>query len=174
MDARRTVSHTPDIVLIIAVMTLCVFGLLMVFSSSMSETDSTTYFFLHQLLAFGVGLAAMFLGYVIDYRTWRDRAYQIFIVAAILLLAVLVIGEESGGGSRRWLFSSSFQPSEVAKLAIIFFAARWLPHKGDDVRSLWYGLAPYALILGLIVALIQREPDLGTSWLFLPRPAACS
>jgi len=171
MATRRTVLHNPDYALLIVVVSLCVFGLLMVYSAGMSVAgrigEASTYFFVHQGQLFLVGLVAMFIGLRIDYHQWRRWAVPGFAIAIVLLIAVLLFGKVSDTGSRRWLVSTSFQPSELAKIAVIIFVAEWLPRKGDDVRSLGYGLVPFGVLVGFIVALIQLEPDLGTSSVIL-------
>jgi len=153
-------------------MTLTVLGLLMVFSSSMSEkAEDTTFFFVQQLQGFVVGLIAMAVAITIDYRTWRKVAYPAFILAIVLLAATLFLGEDVNG-SRRTMEHLPFQPSEFAKVAVILFCAEWLPRKGDDVRTLGYGLLPFGLLMGVVVALILSEPDLGTASVILMTAAA--
>ena len=149
MTSRRTRYGPPDMVLLGTVMTLCIFGLLMVFSASMSEREGTTYYLVYQLRNFAIGLVAMAIMANLDYHVLRQAAFPVFIGAVALLIAVHFVGGTSGG-SQRWLGSQSIQPSEFAKLAVILFAAAWLPMKGDDVRSLGYGMVPFALVIGLV------------------------
>jgi cell division protein FtsW len=166
MNARRTEYHQPDVPLLTAILALCVFGLLMVFGSSMSERSETTYYFFHQVQNFVIGLVFMVVAFAFDYHLLKRLAYPAFALAAILLVAVAVVGINVEG-AQRWLVSRSIQPSEFAKLAVILFAAAWLPKKGDDVRTLGYGLLPFGMLIGFIVGLVLRQPDLGTSMVIL-------
>lgn len=162
MNVRKTETHSPDVTLVGVIIILCIFGLLMVFSASMSEKQEPTFYFFHQLLNFVVGAVALVAASMIDYHLWRKLAYPAFAVAIVLLVALHLVGTVSEG-AQRWLLSGSLQPSEVAKLAVILFAAEWLPRKGDDVRTLGYGLFPFALLIGIVVSLIARQPDYGTA-----------
>jgi cell division protein FtsW (lipid II flippase) len=172
MASRQTLRHAPDLGLVIVVLTLTVLGLLMVFSSSMSEkAPDTTFFLVQQLQGFVLGLIAMVAAFMLDYRTWRKFAYPAFILAIALLTLTLFVGNDVNG-SRRTMPYLPFQPSEFAKVAVILFCAEWLPRKGDDVRTLGYGLLPFGLLMGVVVALVLREPDLGTSAVILFTAAA--
>ena len=167
MNMRRThETHTPDATLVGIIITLCVVGILMVFSSSMSERREPTYYFLHQLQNMLIGAVALIVASMIDYHLWQKLAYPAFLVAIGLLVAVHFVGYTAEGATR-WLGTRSFQPSEIAKLAVILFVAEWLPRKGDDVRTIGYGLFPFALMMGLVVGLIARQPDYGTAMVIL-------
>jgi cell division protein FtsW len=80
------------------------------------------------------------------------------------LIAILFFGEAIFG-ARRGLYEGSYQPSEVAKLATILYIAHWLSTKGNRVKKLSYGLLPFSLIVGVVCALIVRQPDLSTAGL---------
>jgi len=162
MTARAKRLPPPDMVLLGTIMTLCVFGLLMVFSASMSETEGTTYYFTYQLRNFAVGLVAMVIMANVDYHLLRRVALPIFLVTIVTLVAVHFVGGTSGG-SQRWLLSKSLQPSEFAKLSVVLFAAMWLPMKGDDVRDLSYGMIPFAVVMGFVVGIVLIQPDMGTA-----------
>lgn len=163
-------TGAPDYLLLVIVSFLCVFGLLMVYSSSPSDArdigQDSAYFFLRQGRSLLLGALALVAGMNIPYLKWRDRAPLVFVGAVGLLILVLFIGEGEGG-ARRWLFTQWFQPSEVAKLAVIMFVAWWLPRKRDDVGTLSYGLIPFGILVGAVAALILREPDLGTTGIVL-------
>lgn len=171
MNVRRTETHGPDTALLGIIIALCVVGLLMVFSSSISERREPTYYFFHQVQNMVVGAVALIVATMIDYHVWRRFAYLSFGLAIVLLIAVHFVGD-TVEGSQRWLGSRSFQPSEAAKIAVILFAAEWLPRKGDDVRTLGYGLFPFALMIGFVVALIFRQPDAGTAIVILATAGA--
>lgn len=171
MSARRTSLPRPDMVFFGTVMVLCVFGLLMVFSASMSEYEGTTYYFVYQLRNFAIGLVLMAILANVDYHVLRRLAYPVFALVIALLIAVHFAGGTLGG-SQRWLSEGSVQPSEFAKLAVVLFAAAWLPMKGDDVRSLGYGLVPFAIVIGVVVFLVRAQPDMGTALIILATAGA--
>jgi cell division protein FtsW len=106
----------------------------------------------------------------IDYHLWRRYSIAAMVVVLVMLLAVILLPVSIApiiSGAKRWInvFSDSWQlqPSELAKIALILYAAHWLSSKGDKVRNFYYGLMPFALTLGFLIALIMGEPDLGTS-----------
>jgi cell division protein FtsW (lipid II flippase) len=102
----------------------------------------------------------------VPYRSLRHHAWWLFAIALIGLVVVFVFPPR--WGSRRWipLPGMFFQPSEMAKLAFIVALARYLMHR-DHHRS-WPGLLPPFLLCLLPMGLILKEPDLGTSLLFVP------
>jgi len=116
------------------------------------------------LLGSLLGLAAMFVTMRIDYRLWRRFSLWGMIIALPLLLIVLVYGTQAYGASR-WLQLGpfSFQPSELVKLALALYIADWLARKGNHVSTFWYGLAPFVIMVGLIVGLVLLENDMGTA-----------
>ena len=102
----------------------------------------------------------------IDYHFWKKIAVPIFFVSVIFLVLVFVpgIGSKVYGASR-WLALGpfSFQPSEMAKLAIIIYLAAWLESRGTHrIKDVFEGLLPFAGIMGLIAFLIMKQPDTGT------------
>src|SRR5262249_50569749 len=112
----------------------------------------------------------------IDYRFWRGRLGSLFqpstwllLSALVLLAAVLVpgIGVERNG-ARRWLNLGagtallSFQPSELAKPALVLFLAGFVSHRGQRIRRFFTGLIPALFVLGACVALVGVE-DFGTA-----------
>lgn len=150
---------------------LALFGAMMVYSASamfsLKETDSTSQFtYFYKQVAFTVaGLAAMFLVSKIDYHFYQKPwvVYSIFVVTVILLLAVF--GFPAINGARRWIrFSGfSFQPSELAKIALPIFLAYFLTKKEEVVGDLRETVFPAVLALGLLAGLVFMEKDLGTT-----------
>ena len=121
-----------------------------------------------QLVGVAVGIAAMALALTIDYRTlsrpWLCGALLAVSLAMLALVAVPGVGRMLNG-SRRWLRLGpvSFQPSELAKYALIIYLARALSQKRRDVTRLFRGLAPLFLLPGLMFALILLQPNLSTA-----------
>lgn len=105
---------------------------------------------------------------VTDYRRLRKLAWWAYGVALLLLVVVLVAGTVKYG-ARRWLdiFGFSLQPSELAKLAVIFVLARRLSRPGENLGH-WQPLLEVLLILGVPCLLIMKEPDLGTALVLVP------
>ncbi|NOX62502.1 MAG: cell division protein FtsW [Chloroflexi bacterium] len=166
MTRTRVEPPEFDYPLLILIAILVAFGLVMVFSASYSIAyyykDDALYFFVRQLIWTGLGAVALLMLLNIDYRTWRDWAIPIIGVTLLALLAVLIMGSERFG-ARRQILGGSIQPSEIAKITIIMYVAAWLSSKGNRLRHVSYGLAPFAVLLGLLVSLIIVQPDISTS-----------
>ncbi len=121
-----------------------------------------------QLLGIGVGAAAMAVALRIDYRLLARPAVCVSLVAASVVMLVLVAIPGIGkllNGSRRWLRLGpvSFQPSELAKYAMIVYLARALSQKRRDVTRLLTGLTPLFILPGLMFMLILMQPNLSTA-----------
>ncbi|HWZ84227.1 MAG TPA: putative lipid II flippase FtsW [Terriglobales bacterium] len=144
-------------------------GLVMVFSASAvmaKERYGSAYEFLFkQLIWAGAGLAAMFVAMRVDYKRLKSPAFVFVMLGFTTLLLISVFFLDRTHGTHRWfrLGPLSFQPSELAKPALIFFLAWFLENKTkamDDWRNtLLPAVAPTVIFLGLIVF----QPDLGTS-----------
>jgi cell division protein FtsW len=158
-------------VLLLGVVTvLCVIGLVMVLSSSSVEAlrnyGSAWLFFKRQLLWLAVGTGALTLTSRIDYRTWRRFTVPMLAGCAALLVLVLVpnVGITVSGSSR-WLGFGSFrvQPSEFAKLAVLFFLADLLARRADRMHDTHETLRPVLMTFGAIAVLVMLQPDMGTT-----------
>jgi cell division protein FtsW len=124
------------------------------------------WFFKRQALGALAGLAALLLAMKLGYRRIEKLAVPLLLLSLILLVLVLVPGlGVVAGGARRWLRvgSLSFQPSELAKVALVLWLARSLARKGERVRSFSAGLLPHLFMLGLFALLLLLEPDFGTT-----------
>lgn len=167
---RAYESAPPDAILFISVACLVAIGMVMVFSASSTTAyavhHDVAYFFKRQLMWLGVGCVAAWVAFRIDYTKLRAYAPALFIATTIALVAVLVphLGA-SVNGSRRWLglSSLSIQPSEFAKLTLVFFLAVRLADMGERVRSFSRGVVPLLAAIFVVALLIQREPDMGTA-----------
>ena len=104
----------------------------------------------------------------VDYRRYGPRSWLLYAIAVALLIAVLVPGLASSSGPRRWLDLSllSFQPSEIAKPALIFLLAYWAGRVGKRVRERRTFIIGLALV-GIPLVLVAVEPDLGTAVVIL-------
>lgn len=143
-------------------------GLVMVLSASsveaLAQYGSSWYFFEKQVLWVALGTAVMAVVMRIDYRRWRRLAAPAMAGTVLLLMAVLVVGVNVGGSSR-WIGFGSFrlQPSELAKLAFIFYGADVLARRRDRSGEVQSVLAPLIGVFLVLAALIFIQPDMGTT-----------
>lgn len=156
-----------DRILFVVTISLVVFGLLMVFSSSaMLATENygdPRAFFWRQLAWAVMGIAAMWVLMRVDYRILRHPAVLfpgIFIAIGMLVLALLTDPHQK---THRWLRWGIFslQPSEFAKLMLVLFLAYFLEKRSGRINEA-RTILPALVIIGLVVGLIAKEPDLGT------------
>jgi cell division protein FtsW len=148
---------------------LCVAGLIVLSSASTvlsyQRFGYNTYYLTRQAIAVIVGLILMFLLSRVDYRLFKKYSTVIILGAALLLLLVLIPGIGlQVGNARRWINLGFYllQPSEFAKLALIFYLAAWYDTRGEYVRgSFFYLLGPLA-VTGIIAGLVIFEPDFGS------------
>jgi cell division protein FtsW len=159
---RRTVLGI-DIILLLSVFTLLVFGLLMVYSASWDDSiqvygNPTTIFFRQLLFALS-GLLVIGWMTMMDYHHWQKLALPAIAATLVLLAIVLAIGEVRNNAVRT-LVGGSIQPSELAKLVAVIYLSAWMYSKREQLSSISFGLAPLAAILGIIGGLIFLQPDL--------------
>jgi cell division protein FtsW len=155
--------------LIMTVLALLGFGLIMVFSASTVVSaevyGSQTSIFTRQLIFVVIGLVGLMVSMKIDYHFYERSTviYSLLLLSLALLLYLLVAPES--GGVQRWIRIGpvNFQPSELAKLAVILFTSFYLVTRKEDFHSFKRGLLPYLVVVGAIVLLVLLEPDLGTA-----------
>jgi cell division protein FtsW len=156
--------------LLTATLCLLAFGAVMVFSASSARSllnhGGSGFYYLERTLIFGaIGLVVMRLAAVRGVAAVKTLTPLILGVAMFLLFAVLLPGVGSTvNGSQRWIGAGllQFQPSELAKLALVLYGAFLLSKEPKRAKTLG-GLGPYLMIVGLALLLITKEPDLGTS-----------
>ncbi len=163
------VAGKPDPLLLVVVLILLCIGLVMVYSASSFTAaryyGDSSYFFQKQLLGATLGVIVMLVMMRVDYRLWRRFSLLGLAIGVPLLALVLVVGTSAYGASR-WLMigsSISFQPSELIKLVLALYIADWLARKGNQVGTFWYGLAPFILLVGLVIGLVLLQKDMGTA-----------
>ncbi len=158
-----------DIVLFGAVVILALFGALMVFSASAvmaaQRFGSSYYFLIRQVAWLVAGLVAMVMVMNFDYRRLARPALIFPALAMQFILLVAVFFEAASHHTHRWLHAGplGFQPSELSKIVLVLFLAYFLDLRRDTVSDPRHTLLPIALILGLSLALILKEPDFGTA-----------
>ena len=159
----------PDRILFFVTLLLVGFGVAMVFSSSAivakEKFGDPNYFSFKQLIFAALGLAVMFVVMKIDYHAYRQPAVVFSGLAIVVALLVLVFFLAAAANTHRWIQLAGFsvQPSELAKLALIFFLAYFLEKRKGKVNDLAFTLVPIAIIVALLAGLIVLQPDLGTA-----------
>ena len=160
-----------DGMLVIVMILLLSAGLLVLFSATYytaQDTGNPLSEVLKQLIGIALGTVACIVTSRIPYRFWR----QTWVVAtglgisAILLTLVIIPGIGVYiNGSRRWLVlgGMSFQPSELAKFAIVLYMATVLSYAGHRIKSLWTGIVPILVVPGIAFLLILEQPNLSTA-----------
>lgn len=159
-----------DYPLFLTTLLLVALGLTMVYSSSgilaREKFQDSTYFLKKEVLAAVIGLIGLFAAKVVPIEQLRKLVYPLLGIALILLTLVLVPGiGQKIGGARRWLRIGGFslQPSEFAKLILIFFLAHVLARKKEKIRLFLVGFVPPLVLSGMVVALILAGKDLGNA-----------
>jgi cell division protein FtsW len=154
--------------LLVLVVVLVVIGLGATQSASsvvaVDQTDDQLYFFKRQLIGVGLGTLALLGTSRIPYRFYRKVAVPAYLATVGLLIAVLVVGPEVGG-ARRWLPLPfvRFQPSELAKVAVVFVLAYLFERKHKLLSQFGHFIVPVLATVGVIGVLVMRQPDLGTT-----------
>lgn len=157
-----------DFWLFITVLILLSMGLIMVFSASAPTAENkhdNIYYFIEKQLKFAIiGVVAMLLAANYDYHKYGRKTVLALMTASIVLLILVLIpgiGKETNG-SWRWIYigNFAFQPSEMAKLALILFLAYFLSKRKRPLNTLIGDLAPYLFVVGLISVLLLLEMHL--------------
>jgi cell division protein FtsW len=150
---------------------LLAIGLVMVYSASIATAEAgrltkfqPTYYLVRHSIFLGIGLAAGFAVFQMPMHRWQQIAPWLFAIAALLLVIVLVPGLGTKvNGSRRWLrfMGLNFQPSELAKLAVVLYAADYTVRKAAFMGSFRKGFLPMAGVMLFAGTLLLWEPDFG-------------
>jgi len=162
-----------DPLLLIPVMVLVSLGIIMVYSASFviaGHRFGDAYHFLKkQALAAALGIALMFFLLRMDYHRWQILAIPLLALSGVLLGLLFLPGmRHEVGGSARWLrvSSFSFQPAELAKLALVIYLACSLAKKEGRMKGFRAAFLPYIIVLGVLFALVIKQPDFGTGIVF--------
>jgi cell division protein FtsW len=163
VPGERRLAHEPDLVLLLTLLGLVTFGMVMVFSASVGSDPG---YAVRHAIWLALGALAALVTAALDYRIWRRLAVLALLGALGLMTLVLLPGfGDTRLGAQRWieLGPLSFQPSEMAKLALVLYLASWLASKGERIRRFDLGVLPFMLLLGLLGGLTMLQPDLGTA-----------
>jgi rod shape determining protein RodA len=164
MFERRLYYHI-DWALFAAVLALCALGLVLIYSTSGGSPSSQL--FRTQLYAIAIGLGALVVMLAVDYRAFTDKSHFIYIGVLGLLLYVIFMGDVQMG-ARRWIPVGPFnlQPSEFAKIGVALVLAKFFGENRGGPS--WVDLVVAGVLTCLPLALIAREPDLGTAVTLVP------
>jgi cell division protein FtsW len=150
---------------------LLVWGLVMVYSASIAMPDNPkfaryahTHFLLRHAISLGVAFAMALLAFQVPVATWEKLAPWLFVASLVLLMLVLVPFIGKGvNGARRWISLGfmNFQPSELAKFAVLLYAADYMVRKMEVKERFFRAVMPMAVAIGIVGLLLLAEPDMG-------------
>ncbi len=164
---ERRLYHHIDWALLIALFALCAIGVAMIFSATSDPTRGNSHLYVTQLYAIGLGTIAMVVTLSLNYRWFTDKSHLFYIALLAVLLYVLFLGTVQMG-ARRWIPLGGFnlQPSEFAKVGVALVLAKYF----GETRGMpaWSDLAIAGGLTCLPLALIAKEPDLGTAVTLIP------
>lgn len=156
--------HAPDRWLLFALAFLSIFGILMVYDSSVAiairDFSNQYYYVQEQIKWLAVGFVVLVVFSFIDYHVWYKLALPMLMVTIILLLAVFLPGIGIRAlGAHRWINFGFFvlQPAELAKFVLVVYLSAWFSRAE---RGRFFS---FLLLVGMVVGLVLLEPDLGTS-----------
>ena len=160
-----------DQALIWVTVALLMFGLVMVYSASVAMPDNPkfarythTHFLMRHVLSLMVAFAAAAVAFQVPIATWEKLAPWLFVVSLVLLMLVLVPFIGKGvNGARRWITLGfmNFQPSELAKFAVLLYAADYMVRKMDVKERFFRAVLPMAAAIAVVGLLLLAEPDMG-------------
>ena len=141
---------------------LVIIGVVMMFSASYArayaEEGKATYYFARQAIFAILGVGIMLFVSKINYQFWRGASFIVLAVSLVFLMLVPIIGTEEGGAKRWiWIGFTSFQPSELTKLAIVMSFASLMSTYREKMQTFRYGVLPFAAILIVVCALLALE-----------------
>lgn len=160
--------------LVLLTMLMFSFGMVQLYSASafMAESENLPghFYAVRQLLGGVAGAALVLLVARVDYRRWAQYAWPLLALITLCLTIVIMPGTEAISprinGARRWLnVGVSFQPSEFAKLALIFWTAALAVKKQDRLHSMRKGLLPFLMVWGVVILLVFLQPNLSAALL---------
>jgi cell division protein FtsW len=167
---RRESSLRYDPVLLAAVLTLLMLGVVMVYSASAVYADvrlgDGLFFFKRQLAGAALGVGALLVALHLGHARMGRLAALLLLFAVVLLVLLHLPGlGHAAGGARRWLRIGplQFQPSELAKIAFVLWLSRSLARRHDRLGTFSEGMMPHLAVLGVFAVLLLAEPDFGTA-----------
>ena len=160
-----------DQALVWVTVALLAWGLVMVYSASIAmpqnpkfERYTHTHFLVRHMVSLAVAFVAALIAFQTPVATWEKLAPWLFVVSLLLLIVVLIPHVGKGvNGAKRWipLGITGFQPSELAKFAVLLYAADYMVRKMDVKERFFRAVMPMALAVAVVGVLLLAEPDMG-------------
>lgn len=158
-----------DIKLFISIIITCIYGCIMIYSSSCIwaeyKFENKYHYFIMQLIFLIIGIIIMILVSKVDYKVYLKKSNKILFICIILLILVLIPGiGKVRNGSRSWfgIGGLGIQPSEFMKLALIIFTSKYIHNNPKCMSSVKKGAFPILLVTVISFLLIMLQPDFGT------------
>ncbi len=163
----------PDYLLALAIFALVLFGLIAIYSVSkyyslqVTNGETDKYYLNRQLIWVGIGLVVWFIFQAINYEFWMKNSKYMLLATIVLLILPLLFGHDSERSSTRWIAiaGQTFQPSELAKLTMIFYLSGWFANqkkKKFETKSL-----TFFIFMSVIAVLMLLQRDFGTLSVFI-------
>jgi cell division protein FtsW len=160
-----------DQALVWVTVALLMWGLVMVYSATIAMPDNPkfaryahTHFVLRHVLSLAVAFIVAMLVFQVPMRTWEKLAPWLFVVSLVMLMLVLLPFIGKGvNGARRWISLGfmNFQPSELAKFAVLLYAADYMVRKMEVKERFFRAVLPMAAAIAIVGLLLLAEPDMG-------------
>ncbi|WP_114661624.1 putative lipid II flippase FtsW [Polynucleobacter necessarius] len=171
VEQTRSRMMEYDQLLVWAVLSLMLIGLVMVYSASITLADSpkyanysSNYFLVRHLISLVIAIVVGIWAFKIPSKVWDRYSPVIFGFTVLLLILVLIPGIGKGvNGARRWISLGvmNFQPSELMKFAAVIFAASYTVQRQEYLHSFAKGMLPMGIAVALVGGLLMKEPEMG-------------
>ena len=171
VEQTRSRMMEYDQLLVWAVLSLMLIGLVMVYSASITLADgpkyanySSNFFLIRHVISLVIAIAVGIWAFKIPTKVWDRYSPVVFGFTVLLLIAVLIPGVGKGvNGAKRWipLGLMNFQPSELMKFAAVIFAASYTVQRQEYLHSFSKGMLPMGIAVALVGGLLMKEPDMG-------------
>lgn len=170
-SATTTPAHVRgfDQPLVWVTVALLLWGMVMVYSASIAMPDnprfanySHTHFLVRHMVSISVAFVGALIAFQVPVQTWEKAAPWLFVASLVLLIAVLGVGR-GVNGAKRWISLGvmNFQPSELAKFAVLLYASDYMVRKMDVKEHFFRAVAPMAVAVAVVGLLLLAEPDMG-------------
>ncbi len=176
----QSLSRTPatpvrmagfDRTMVWVIVALLMWGLIMVYSASVAMPDNPkfaryahTHFLTRHMLSLVVAFTVALLAFQVPMTVWEKMAPWLFVLSLVLLILVLVPFIGKGvNGARRWITLGfmNFQPSELAKFAVLLYASDYMVRKMEVKERFFRAVMPMAVAIAIVGLLLLAEPDMG-------------
>ena len=169
MKQTELMKFSYDTILLFSVLFLEGIGIVMVYSASSAlalKKFGTDYYFLKRQALFSLlGIVTMVTCRHIPLNVYKSLTYPLLVVSILFLILIQVSNlGVSAGGATRWLniMGFTFQPSEIARLAMVIYLAYSMSKKQEQIKDLYIGFLPHVIVLSIFTVLIFMQPDFGS------------